>query len=109
MLTRHDALFAHEFHFSGCTKTVGPRGGVQIRREIWRRNGDTRTWKREPNRFRIPIKYGMGYGKGSFMYITDDTAYMWHTSNTCPLNERIADADVQGADTEESNTATSQR
>jgi hypothetical protein len=29
-----------------------------------RRNGKTQTWKREPNRFRIPIKYGLkGYGE----------------------------------------------
>lgn len=34
---------------------------------VWdsvRRNGATKTWKREPNRFRIPIKYGFrGYGE----------------------------------------------
>ena len=28
-----------------------------------RRNGKTQTWKRKPNEFRIPVKYGLyGYG-----------------------------------------------
>ena len=29
-----------------------------------RRNGATQTWKRDPNRFRIPVKFGLkGYGQ----------------------------------------------
>ena len=33
-----------------------------------RRNGKTRTWKRTPNRFEIPVKYGLYQ-----YYIIDDT------------------------------------
>ncbi len=36
----------------------------------WRRSGQTQTWKRDPERFRIPVKYGL-YESNA---ITDTTA-----------------------------------
>jgi hypothetical protein len=40
-----DNLDIHEFYTSN-----GDR---------WRRNGKVQTWKRDPNRFRLPVKYGL--------------------------------------------------
>jgi len=36
----------------------------------WRRNGKTKTWKRKPEAFQIPVKHGL-YDYG---YITQDNA-----------------------------------
>lgn len=36
-------------------------GFVTIEGDYWRRNGAIKLWKRSPNRFRLPVKYGM-YG-----------------------------------------------
>ncbi len=35
----------------------------------WRVNGTIKTWKRDPSRVKVPIKYGM-YG---YDYLTEDT------------------------------------
>lgn len=52
-LTMDEALTATRFH--------------DIRHNNWRRNGATKTWKRQPDKFRIPVKYGMY----SYSYITE--------------------------------------
>ena len=81
MLTMTDALIANEFHYGTCTRTVGPRGGVTIKREIWRRNGRTQTWKTRPNDYRVPVRYGMRtYGS-----IQSKHAANIHTVADCPL------------------------
>lgn len=38
-----------------------------------RRNGKTQTWKRRPNDFKIPIKYGLY----EYSYITQDDCQQW--------------------------------
>lgn len=91
-LDRETAMTARDFHpADSCAHgvTVGPRGGVTYpRTEDWRRNGQTQTWKREPERFSIPVKYGLRtYGR-----LTDAYAGDWHTGRAedCPLG-RLAD------------------
>ena len=59
MITREQAITADRFHYGWCIRTVGPRGGVTDKVMEWRRNGMTQTWKREPEKFRIPIKHGL--------------------------------------------------
>ena len=82
MITLDQAKTVHEFHAEGgCTKTVGPRGGVTIRQEIWRRNGRTQLWKTRPDEFRVPVKYGL-YNYSS---ATTGNAEAWHTREDCPL------------------------
>jgi len=83
MLTRNDALTANEFHYGQCVRSVGPRGGVTIRQEVWRRNGATKTWKTRPTEFTVPVKHGM-YTYG---HITTRHTDSFHTSDNCPLNE----------------------
>lgn len=71
---------AREFHYGECRQTVGPRGGVTITQEMWRRNGRTQHWVRSPERFRIPVKFGLyRYGE-----ITEQS-HGWHTAAECPL------------------------
>lgn len=50
--------------------TVKNKDGTPLRA---RRNGVTKTWKRMPQRFCIPIKHGL-YDYG---YITNDNAHEW--------------------------------
>lgn len=87
MISKEQALTEHEFH-SGCTKTVGPRGGVTFRPFILRRNGQTQTWKRRPDNWRIPVKRGM-YEFGA---ITQADAALFVIRAECPVC-----SDVKGA------------
>lgn len=51
-LTRDDLLFGSEFHDESIP-CYGPRSNR------WRRSGKTRTWKRNPDRLELPVKFGM--------------------------------------------------
>lgn len=86
MITKEQALTAHEFHYVHHPDyIVGPRGGITSPKiEIWRRNGQTKTWKRQPERFRIPVKYGLY----AYSYITEYDAEKFHTAEDCPLNNK---------------------
>jgi hypothetical protein len=88
MITREQAITANEFHFGHCTRTVGPRGGTQISSMHWRRNGFTQTWKREPEKFRVPIKHGLrDFGNiDNYFYCNTDS---FHTAENCPLEQEV--------------------
>ncbi len=73
-LTMEQALHASEFH---APDTLHPCGGT--RSNTWRRNGATKTWKRRPTAFRIPVKFGL-YAYG---YIEDTDTFV-HVSADCP-------------------------
>lgn len=88
MLTFTDALSATEFHYGQCTRRVGPRGGVYVKTDVWRRNGRTRTWKTRPGAFEVPVKRGL-YDYGVIRH-TD--AQYWHTRETCPLEQDTSEA-----------------
>lgn len=80
MLTKDQALTENEFH-ADCTLTIGPRGGKTYKGFVYRRNGQTQTWKTRPNEFRIPVKRGMyDYGQ-----ITQDDASYFTTRSECPV------------------------
>ena len=80
MITKEQAINEREFHI-GCKKTVGPRGGVKIHQEIWRRNGATQTWKTRPEEFRIPVKHGLY----NYSQIYDSDAANFHVLADCPV------------------------
>lgn len=82
MITKEQALTAQEFHYGECTRTVGPRGGVKEKINAWRRNGQTKTWKTLPDRFRVPLKGGLRH----YAEIDLANAHRWHTAEDCPLN-----------------------
>lgn len=84
MITKKQAEEAQYFHYGDCKKIVGPRGGVKIKIEEWRRNGKTQTWKRSPEKFRIPVKYGLyAYGQ-----ITEREAGQFHVASECGIEDK---------------------
>lgn len=88
MVTKEQALDAAkhglEIHYVGrhdCRKTIGPRGGETIRLTRVRPSGQCKTWKRDPNRFRLPVKYGL-YESSA---IDETNSHEWHMGYDCPL------------------------
>ena len=72
-MTREQALTGNEFHID--------RPGARVRGcERWRRNGANKLWKRSPERFRIPIKFGLY----DYAYITEDNINRFHLASECP-------------------------
>lgn len=43
-----------------------------------RRNGATKRWKRQPDQFRVPVKYGLY----DYFYIDNSNAHEWSTTMT---------------------------
>lgn len=75
-LTYHDHV-----HYGSCTRSIGPRGGIQERVEDYRVTGAVKVWKRDPEAFRVPIKFGLrGYGE-----IVPENAAQFHLPSECPL------------------------
>lgn len=75
-LTREQALTVSEVHASG---QFDRKGNCRV----WRRNGSTQTWKSKKNaeRFRLPVKYGL------FAYdaITEHDTHAVHAPEDCPF------------------------
>jgi hypothetical protein len=85
MITKEQAMKADLFHYGKCQRVEGPRGGVKIMTEVWRRNGRTQTWVRSPERFRVPVKYGLrGYSQ-----ITEEHAELFHVPEQCPAETKL--------------------
>ena len=83
-MTVEEALAATEFHHNGgCPHNPGSRGRDKGP-IVWRRNGKTRTWKRQPWRFEIPVKHGMY----SYSVITNGDLALAHVPGNCPRNEQ---------------------
>jgi hypothetical protein len=82
-VTYQEAMTEDSFHAGECKKIVGKRGGVKIIQEVWRRNGQTQTWKTRPGEFRIPTKYGL-YRYGD---ITERNPF-FHAASACPLRDK---------------------
>lgn len=82
MITKEQALTAEYFHENhSAVIKVGPRGGLVYPKVYnWHRNGKTKTWKTQPDRFEVPIKYGMR----SYGHLTNNDAHMFHTAENCP-------------------------
>lgn len=83
MITKQQAIEAHEFHAGECSRVVGSRGGITEKIEVWRRNGQTQTWKTRPDEFRIPVAHGL-YAKGQIWHYDAKNV---HTAEDCPLRK----------------------
>src|SRR5579872_5257290 len=73
-LTKELAAGYSTYHQSG---SFDSKGNCRI----WRANGAMKTWKRRPNAFQVPVKYGM-YDYG---YVADYNADHIHVDETCPF------------------------
>jgi len=70
MITLDQAMTSNNFEH--CTLKNLDKTPVRCRR-----NGKTQTWKRQPERFKIPVKHGLY----DFFYITNDNANQWNIHN----------------------------
>jgi hypothetical protein len=65
MITKSQALnlrHGDELHYTGngsCAVNIGPRGGETEKIVHVRVSGQCQTWKRDTERFRLPVKYGL--------------------------------------------------
>jgi len=71
MITVDQAMLENRFHYPINDKKCA----------LWRRNGMTKRWKRNHNRFSIPVKFGL-YDYG---YITDENSREFHLPHECPV------------------------
>lgn len=87
MVTKEQALslgYGAEVHYTGrhdCKRTVGPRGGVTVNVTRCRVSGACKTWKRSPEAFRLPVKYGLRKSSSIESWDSGD----WHTASECPI------------------------
>jgi hypothetical protein len=84
-ITKDQALTANEFHNGECRCIVGPRGGKTVRQEVWRRNGQTQTWKTRPLEFSVPVKFGLK----SCARLNQINSIGFHTAEECPLRGEV--------------------
>lgn len=71
-MTKDEIRRAHVFHVEGV------RTG---RCQVWRRNGNTQEWKRDLDRFEVPVKYGLrGYDR-----ITNTSPGPFYSAEACPM------------------------
>ncbi len=73
-MTLQQAMTCNEFHYGNCEKKV-----TKVRR-----SGKTQCWLRSPERFRIPVKYGLYKSYA----ITDQNMTEWHCEEDCPVKEK---------------------
>jgi hypothetical protein len=77
MVTKEQATRENRFHEEGARRKDGSC-------YVWRRNGQTQTWKTRPTAWRIPVKYGLrAYGQ-----ITESSAEAYHAESACPYGWR---------------------
>lgn len=90
-----EAITEGEYHENGsCYLLAGPRGGLKFHMTIWRRNGQTKRWKRQPERFKIPIKTGF---RGPYGYLTDMNLDEFHTRRDCLVLQQLQQNELSAA------------
>ncbi len=85
MITKRQAMelrHGDELHYTGnseCRIVVGPRGGETENIMRVRVSGQCQTWKRDTERFRLPVKYGL-YESSA---IEPSNAHKFHLPEDC--------------------------
>lgn len=89
MITKQQAInlkHRQELHYTGkqeCARMVGLKGGIIEKIVRVRVSGKCQTWKTRPDKFRVPVKYGL-YENGE---ITHRNAIDFHLPSHCHLND----------------------
>lgn len=86
MITKEQAATLRHgqvIHCGKCRVETGPKGGKTFVIEQWRVSGKMQTWKRNPEAFRVPLKYGLY----TFGELSQDTADQFHFADECPIIE----------------------
>ena len=85
-----------EVHYEGCynqvdcIKHVGPRGGVRYDIVYARLTSKLKTWKRKPEKFYQPIKYGMY----DHYFINEQNCMCFHAEDDCKPVVKISNTSV---------------
>ncbi len=66
-------------HYGTCMQFIGPRGGITENTNKWRVTGKVKTWKRNVNRVRVPVKHGMYEN----WYIDEFNCESFHLESKC--------------------------
>jgi hypothetical protein len=80
-LAEDGALYRAELHYGLCTVMYGASGMAAPRAamERWRVNGAMRAWQRQPDRWELPIKYGLrGYA-----IVSAENVAQFHLAEDC--------------------------
>lgn len=72
MITKEQALTATRFK-EVAPASVNPPLNTHTKQRCWRANGKCKVWKRDKNRFQLPIKHGLY----SYGYLTNDNAHLF--------------------------------
>ena len=89
MITKDQALklnYGDILHYTGqsnCAEITGPRGGKTYKVTRVRVSGKCKIWKRSPERFHIPVKYGMYES----LYIDEHNCVDFHLAKDCHVPE----------------------
>ena len=84
MVTKEEAMKCNTFHYGECTRAIGPNGGEKIDIIKWRASGKCKTWKRNPLKFSLPIKFGLYRSS----YLTQENSDLFHSEENCPLKRK---------------------
>ena len=86
MITKQQALeiwAGQELHCEvgrACEMNVSPHGHLRHKTIKVRVSGQCKTWKREPNRFRLPVKHGLFQSTA----VTELNCEQFHLPADCP-------------------------
>jgi hypothetical protein len=89
MVTKDQLLalyYGAELHYTGqhdCSQVIGKHGGITEHITRVRQSGKVLTWKRDPARFHMPVKYGL-YENG---YIDHRNCQDYHLASDCSLRK----------------------
>jgi hypothetical protein len=72
MITREQAFNNTSFHSVNLNNSAS-------KCLLWRVNGKIKTWKRNPERFKIPVKHGLWI----YSYITENNIQSFHLPEDC--------------------------
>jgi hypothetical protein len=90
MITEYEGRTGDYFHLDGECRIINDKkakSGKRLYTPRFRRNGKTKTWIRDPRRYRTPVKYGMF---GGYDAIINGEEYRWHTEDSCPVAAEFA-------------------
>lgn len=88
MITKEQAInlgYRTIIHYGVCSKEIGLKGRISHKIEQWRVNGLRKTWKKEPEKFSVPIKNGLY----SYGYLTNYNCSQFHLLEDCePIDDK---------------------
>lgn len=77
MITKEQALSCKQFKQIACWDSRGINCTMPLDKPVnWRANGKCKTWKRSPEKFKLPIKHGLY----DYAYITNENCHLFEVA-----------------------------